>query len=232
MGARLAAHLANAQAPSVLLDIVPQELTPQEKSKGLSLSDPLVRNRLAQAGLDAALKSRPAAFFVPEAARMIAIGNFDDHLGWVKDCDWIIEAITEEREAKRALLRRVEPLRAPHAIVSSNTSGISISSIAEGFSDEFKKHWLGTHFFNPPRYLKLLEVVPTRETLPEVVEAISRFGDLVLGKGIVIAKDSPNFIANRIGTFTTMNVIRVVQQGGYTIEEIDALTGPAMGLPK
>lgn len=232
MGARLAAHLANAQAPSVLLDIVPQELTPEEKSKGLSLSDPLVRNRLAQAGLDAALKSRPAAFFVPEAARMIAIGNFDDHLGWVKDCDWIIEAVTEEREAKRALLRRVEPLRAPHTIVSSNTSGISISSIAKGFSDDFRKHWLGTHFFNPPRYMRLLEVVPTRETLPEVVEAISRFGDMVLGKGIVIAKDSPNFIANRIGTFTTMNVIRVMQQGGYTIEEIDALTGPAMGLPK
>lgn len=232
MGARLAAHLANAQAPSVLLDIVPQELTPQEKSKGLSLSDPRVRNRLAQAGLDAALKSRPDAFFVPEAARMIALGNFDDHLGWVKDCDWIIEAVTEEREAKRALLRRVEPLRAPHTIVSSNTSGISISSMAEGFSDDFKKHWLGTHFFNPPRYMRLLEVIPTADTLPEVVEAISRFGDLVLGKGIVIAKDSPNFIANRIGTFTTMNVIRVMQQGGYTIEEIDALTGPAMGLPK
>src|SRR4029077_7102859 len=151
----IAAHLANALVPSVLLDIIPKDLTPQEQSKGLTLNDPQVRNRLAQAGLDGALKSRPAAFFVPEGARLISIGNFDDHLGRIKDCDWIIEAVTEDREVKRALLRRVESLRAPHAIVSSNTSGISIASIAEGFSDDFKHHWLGTHFFNPPRYMKL-----------------------------------------------------------------------------
>lgn len=232
MGSRIAAHLANAGVPSVLLDVVPNELTPDEKRKGLTLADGKVRNRLAQAGLDAALKSRPAAFFVPEAARLITVGNFDDHLATIKDCDWIIEAVTENLEIKRSLLGKVEPLRAPGAIVSSNTSGIALASIAQGFSSDFRRHWLGTHFFNPPRYMKLLEVVPTRDTLGEVVKSVSRFGDVVLGKGIVVAKDTPNFIGNRIGTVVTLTVLRLMQEGGYTIEEIDALTGPAMGLPK
>jgi 3-hydroxyacyl-CoA dehydrogenase len=232
MGSRIAAHLANASVPTVLLDILPRELTSEEQRQGRTAGDPRVRNRLAQAGLDAALKSRPAAFFVPEAARLIAVGNFEDHLAWVKDCDWIIESVTENREIKRALLGKVEPFRAPGAIVSSNTSGISLASIAEGRSEDFRRHWLGTHFFNPPRYLKLLEVIPTGETLPQVVEAIARFADLVLGKGIVIAKDTPSFIANRIATFLTLTVLRIMREDGYTIEEIDALTGPAMGLPK
>ena len=236
MGARIAAHLANAGIRSVLLDIVPKELTPEEQAKGLTASDPRVRNRLAQAGLEAALKSKPAAFFTPQAARLITVGNFEDNLGLVKDCDWIIEAVTEDREIKRALLRQVEPLRAREAIVSSNTSGISIASIARGLSQDFRRHWLGTHFFNPPRYMKLLEVIPTGDTLPEVVEAVSCFGDAALGKGIVIAKDTPNFVANRIGTFVTLNVLSLIklegQPDGYIIEEIDALTGPAMGLPK
>ncbi len=232
MGARIAAHLANASIPSLLLDIVPREPSPEDQAKGLTVHDRRVRNRFAQAGLDDALKSRPAAFFVPQNARMISVGNFDDDLGGIKDCDWIIEAVTEDRKIKRALLEKIQALRAPHAIVSSNTSGISIASLAEGFSEEFRRHWLGTHFFNPPRYMKLLELVPTRETLPEVVESVARFGDVVLGKGIVVAKDTPNFIANRIGTFMTMNVLRIMQQDGYTLEEVDALTGPAMGLPK
>jgi 3-hydroxyacyl-CoA dehydrogenase len=232
MGARIAAHLANASIPSVLLDIVPPELTRDEQAKGLTLKDPAVRNRLAQAGLSAALKSRPAAFFVPEAARMITLGNFEDNLGWLRDCDWIIEAVTEDLAIKRALYEKVQPVRRPGTVVSSNTSGISIARISEGFGEEFRRHFLGTHFFNPPRYMKLLEIIPTRETLPEVVRSISNFGDVVLGKGIVIAKDTPNFIANRIGTFNTMNVLRIMQQDGYSIEEIDALTGPAMGLPK
>jgi 3-hydroxyacyl-CoA dehydrogenase len=232
MGSRIAAHLANASVPCVLLDIVPRELTPEEQKQGRSLNDPKVRNRFAQAGLDAALKARPAAFFVPEAARLIAVGNFEDHLAWVKDCDWIIESVTENRDIKRALLSKVDPFRAPDAIVSSNTSGISIASIAEGRSEDFRRHWLGTHFFNPPRYMKLLELIPTGETLPQVVEAIARFADLVLGKGVVIAKDTPNFIANRIGTFVTLTVLRIMQEEGFSIEEIDALTGPAMGLPK
>lgn len=232
MGARIAAHLANAGVPSFLLDIVPKELSPEEQKRGLTLSDPRVRNRLAQAGLDAALKSRPAAFFVPEAARMITAGNFEDHLGWIKDCGWIIEAVTEDRAIKRALLEKVKAVRPPDSMVSTNTSGISIASIAEGWDENFRRHWLGTHFFNPPRYMKLLEVIPTRDTLPEIVEAISRFGEVTLGKGVVIAKDTPNFIANRIGTFTTLNVFRVMLEDGHTIEEVDALTGPAMGLPK
>jgi len=232
MGARLAAHLANASVPCVLLDIVPTELTPEEQKQGRDLGNPKVRSRFAQAGLDAALKSRPAAFFVPEAARLIATGNFEDNLGWVKDCDWIVEAITEDREIKRTLLRKVEQLRARDAVVSSNTSGISLSSLAADFSGDFRRHFLGTHFFNPPRYLKLLEVIPTSETLPAVVEGITRFGDVVLGKGVVNAKDTPNFIANRIGTAVTLNVLRLMQQEGFSIEEIDALTGPAMGLPK
>ena len=232
MGARIAAHLANASVPSVLLDIVPRELTPQEQAQGRTLGDDKVRNRFAQAGLDAALKSRPAAFFVPEAAWMITLGNFEDNLALLKECDWIIEAVTEDLGVKRALLERVAALRAPGTVVSSNTSGISIGGVVEGFGDELRQHFLGTHFFNPPRYLKLLEIIPTRETLPEVVEAISRFGDMVLGKGIVIAKDTPNFIANRIGTFTTLRAVQVMEEGGYTIEEIDTLTGPLMGLPK
>ena len=232
MGARLAAHLANASIPSVLLDIVPPALTPEEQANGLTLGDAKVRNRFAQAGLEAALKSRPAAFFVPEAARMITLGNFEDNLTWLKDCDWIIEAVTEDRSTKRTLLEKVMAVRAPGAAVSSNTSGISIGSILEGFSAELRRHFLGTHFFNPPRYMKLLEIIPVAETLPEVIEAVSSFGEVVLGKGIVIAKDTPNFIANRIGTFTTLDVLRAMQEDGYTIEEIDALTGPAMGLPK
>jgi 3-hydroxyacyl-CoA dehydrogenase len=232
MGARIAAHLANAGVPSVLLDIVPKDLSPDEQKRGLTLSDARVRNRFAQAGFDAALKSRPAAFYVPEAARMITVGNFEDHLGWVKDCDWIIEVVSEDRAIKRALLEKVKAVRSPESIVSSNTSGISISSIAEGFDENFRHHWLGTHFFNPPRYMKLLEIIPTADTQPEVVAAITRFGEVVLGKGIVRAKDTPNFIANRIGTFTTMVVFRVMREGGYTIEEVDALTGPAIGLPK
>ncbi|HXX22753.1 MAG TPA: 3-hydroxyacyl-CoA dehydrogenase NAD-binding domain-containing protein [Terriglobia bacterium] len=232
MGGRIAAHLANASIPSVLLDIVPRELTPEEQAQGLTLGHEKVRNRLAQAGLEAAMKSRPAAFFVPEAARMIALGNFEDNLAWLKDCDWIIEAVTEDLSIKRTLLEKVLAVRAPGTVVSSNTSGISIGSVIEGFSAELRQHFLGTHFFNPPRYLKLLEIIPTPETLPEVVEAVSRFGDVVLGKGIVIAKDTPNFIANRIGTFSTLEALRLMQEDGYTIEEIDELTGPAMGLPK
>jgi 3-hydroxyacyl-CoA dehydrogenase len=232
MGARIAAHLANANVPCVLLDIIPRELTPLEHKQGRTLSDPQVRNRIAQGGLDTALKSRPAAFFVPEAAGLIRVGNFEDHLDRVRDCDWIIEAVTENLEIKRTLLRRVEPLRAPDAIVSSNTSGISLARIAEGFGKDFQRHWLGTHFFNPPRYMKLLELIPIHDTLPEVANRIEHFADRTLGKGVIRAKDTPNFIANRIGTFVMLTVLRIMDEDGYTIEETDALTGPVIGLPK
>jgi 3-hydroxyacyl-CoA dehydrogenase len=232
MGARIAAHLANASIPSVLLDMVPTELSPAERSKGLSLNDGEVRNRFSRSGLAGALNSRPAAFFLPQANRLIRLGNFDDNLGWLKECDWIIEAVAENLSIKRALLERVMAVRAPGTVISSNTSGISISGLVEGFDEEFRRHFLGTHFFNPPRYMKLLEIIPTAETLPEVIDAVSRFGEIALGKGIVIAKDTPNFIANRIGTFTTLKALCVMVEDGYTIEEIDVLTGPAMGFPK
>jgi len=232
MGSQIAAHLANAQIPCVLLDCAPSSLLPEEEKKGLTLNDLPVRNRLAQVGLDNALKSRPPAFFAPEFARFISIGNFEDHLRWVGGCDWIIEAVTEDLEIKRALLRRILPHISPDTIISSNTSGISLTAIAEGFPEDFRRHWLGTHFFNPPRYMKLLEVIPTVETLPEVVEQISHFGNEILGKGVVRAKDTPNFIANRIGTFVIGITLRLMQTFGFSVEEIDVLTGPAMGLPK
>jgi 3-hydroxyacyl-CoA dehydrogenase len=232
MGARLAAHLANASVPCLLLDLVPKELTRKEQAQGLALNAPQVRNRLAQAGLDAALKSRPSNFFVPEAGRLVTVGNIEDHFNRLKDYDWIIEAVREDPGAKRVLLERVQAGRARDAIVSSSTSGIPISTLSKGFSDEFRRHFLGTHFFNPPRYVHLLEIIPTSHTLPDVVEAVSRFGEEVLGKGVVFAKDTPNFIANRIGTFTTLNILRIMQEEGYTTEEIDALTGPALGMPK
>src|ERR1019366_2976915 len=232
MGARIAAHLANASVPSLLLDIIPKTLTAGEQAQGLGLDSPLVRNRLARAGLDASIKSRPPAFFVPETARLITPGNFEDHLASLKDCDWIIEAVTEDLAVKRSLWERVKAVRSPGSIVSSNTSGISIAALSAGFDEEFRSHFLGTHFFNPPRYLHLLEIIPTPDTQPCVVNFISRFGDEVLGKGIVMAKDTPNFIANRIGTFTTLDVLRIMRYDEYTIEEIDALTGPMLDMPK
>ena len=232
MGARLAAQFANASVPCLLLDIVPKQLTADEQAKGLCLDAPQVRNCLARAGMDAALKSRPAAFFVPEAARLITPGNLEDNLSKLKDCDWIIEAVMEDLAVKRTLLEKVQAHRSPGAIVSSNTSGISISSLSAGFSEEFRQHFLGAHFFNPPRYLHLLEIIPLLETLPVVVETISHFGDKVLGKGIVVAKDTPNFIGNRIGIFVTLAVLRIMQEDGYSIEEVDTLTGPVLGMPK
>ncbi len=232
MGARIAAHLANAQIPTLLLDIVPSQLTAEEQSRGITAADPPHRNRLATAGIEAALKSRPAAFFTPQAARLIEVGNFEDDLPRAAACDWIIEAVTEDPAIKRSLLARLEPLLAPESIISSNTSGISIARIAEGMSESFRRRWLGTHFFNPPRYMKLMELIPTPDTLPEVAQRVADFSDRVLGKGIVVAKDRPNFIANRIGTFLTCAALRLMQRDGFSIEEIDALTGPAMGLPK
>ena len=223
MGARIAAHLANASIPCVLLDVLPG---------GAGPDDPKARNRIAQSGLDAALKSRPPAFFVPEAARLITVGNFEDHLERVRECDWIIEAVTENREIKRSLYQKALQFLKPGTLISSNTSGISIQDLAGGMPDDFRRHFLGTHFFNPPRYMKLLELIPTSETLPEVLETLSNFGDRVLGKGIVLAHDTPNFIANRIGTFFTMAVLHRMAEDGYSIEEIDLLTGPVMGLPK
>jgi 3-hydroxyacyl-CoA dehydrogenase len=232
MGSRIAAHLANAGIPCYLLDIAPSELTSEEKRKGLTLESGAVRNRIVLAGLEAAKKSRPAAFFTPETARLITPGNFDDNLAWCKDADWIIEAVAENLEIKRKLFERVETVRKPGALVTSNTSGLPIRQIAEGRSEDFQKHWAGTHFFNPPRYMKLTELIPGPKTLPEVMETLAEVCDVRLGKGVVVAKDTPNFIANRIGTFSMLNAIRQMQALDMTIEEVDACTGPAIGWPR
>ncbi len=220
MGARIAALLANAGVPCFLLDMVPPG------AKGAE------RTRIAQSGLDAARKAKPAAFFEPSLASLITVGNFDDHLSWVSQADWIIEAIVENLEIKRALLKKVEALRRPGTVVTTNTSGLPVAGIAEGFSEDFRRYWFGTHFFNPPRYMRLLEVIPTAQTDPAALAAIEHFCDVRLGKGIVAAKDTPNFIANRIGTFSVLNVMRLMQEMDLCIEEVDALTGTLVGWPK
>ncbi|MBI4442496.1 MAG: enoyl-CoA hydratase/isomerase family protein [Acidobacteria bacterium] len=232
MGSRIAAHLANCGIPCYLLDLVPTELTPEEKKKGLSLNASSVRNRIAQTGLQAALKGKPAAFFLEEQSSHVTVGNFDDHLGWIGEADWVIEAVAEDLEIKRNLLGRIVALRRPGTVVSTNSSGLSVERMASEFPPEFRRHWLGTHFFNPPRYLHLLEVIPGPDTLPEVVQAVSEFADLRLGKGVVRAKDTPGFIANRIGTFAICHILRVMQEEGLQVEEVDALTGPLIGWPK
>src|SRR3989454_4754898 len=224
MGSRIAAHFANAGLPCILLDIVPPNL-PVDAPAG-------ERNKIVRGGLDAAKKSKPAAFFTAALAEKIAIGNFEDDLARCGEADWIIEVVAENLEIKRKLLSRVAQFRKPGAIVTTNTSGLPVHLIAEGMSEEFQQHWAGTHFFNPPRYLKLVEVIPGPKTSSEVVETLSEFCDRRLGKGVVIAKDTPNFIANRIGTFSMLNALRLMGALGMTVEEVDACTGPAVGWPK
>jgi 3-hydroxyacyl-CoA dehydrogenase len=232
MGAQIAAHLANASIPTLLLDIVPRELTPEEEKKGLTLDSKEVRNRIAHGGLEAAKKAKPAAFFTQDGARLVSVGNLEDDLARLKDCDLIIEAVVENLDIKRKLYERVEEHRRPGAIVASNTSGIPIHLLAEGRSDDFRAHFLGVHFFNPPRYLHLVELIRTPWTKPEVSCALFGFLDQRLGKGVVPAKDRPNFIANRIGTFGALVTIRTMLEDGYTIEEVDKMTGQAVGRPK
>jgi len=232
MGAQIAAHLANAGVPTLLLDIAPRELTPEEQRKGLNLQSPAVRNRIAQNGLDAAKKAKPAAFFVSDNASLVAIGNFDDDLKRLKDCDLIVEAVVENLEIKRSLFERIEQNRRPGSIVASNTSGIPIHLLADGRSDDFKQHFLGVHFFNPPRYLHLVEIIRTEWTKPEVSCFLFGFLDQRLGKGVVPAKDRPNFIANRIGTYGALLTIKTMVEDGYSIEEVDRMTGTAVGRPK
>jgi 3-hydroxyacyl-CoA dehydrogenase len=220
MGARIAAHFANAGVPSYLLDIVPPD------------ADAPARNKIAAAGLEAARKSKPAAFMDPSLARLVTIGNFEDDLKKLAEVDWIIEAVVENLEIKRALLKKVEAIRKPGTIITTNTSGLPVGKIAEGFSDDFRRSWFGTHFFNPPRYMRLLEIIPTAEADREAIDAVSHFADVQLGKGIVLAKDTPNFIGNRIGTFSVLNVMRLMQEMNLTIEDVDALTGQAVGWPR
>src|SRR6476660_5850732 len=232
MGAQIAAHLGNAGVPTILLDIAPRELSPEERAKGLNLESKQVRNRIAQAGFEAAKKAKPAAFFTPDNARLVSIGNFEDDLAKLKDCDLIIEAVVENLDIKRSLFEKVEQHRRPGSIIGSNTSGIPISQLAEGRSEDFRAHFLGVHFFNPPRYLHLVEIIRTEWTKPEVSCFLYGFLDQRLGKGVVPAKDRPNFIANRIGTFGSMITIKTMLEDGYSIEEVDKITGQAVGRPK
>ncbi len=232
MGSAIAAHLANAGTPVVLLDIVPATLTEGERKQGLTLTQPAVRNRLAQAGKDRALRAQPAAFFIPQRAQLVTVGNFEDHLGWLTDVDWIIEAVVEDLAIKQQLLERVEAHWREGTIISTNTSGLPVQQIAQGRSAAFCRHFLGTHFFNPPRYLKLLEVIPLPQTAPEVIEAVRAWGDWRLGKGIVYAHDRPNFIANRIGSYSGRKTVQLMLDHGLEIEEVDELTGPVIGHPR
>ena len=232
MGAQIAAHLANAGFPCLLLDMAPRELTAEEAAKGLTLESRVVRNRIVQAGFDAALKAKPAAYFTPETAKRVQIGNFSDDLPKLKECDWVIEAIVENLAIKQDLFSRVEPHLHRDAIISSNTSGIPISSLVEGRGETFRRRFLGTHFFNPPRYLYLLELISGPETDPTIVEGMADFCDRHLGKGIVRAKDTPNFIANRIGIFAMAGALQNMLTYGYTPEEIDSFTGTVIGRAK
>jgi 3-hydroxyacyl-CoA dehydrogenase len=232
MGGGIAAHAANAGLSVYLLDVAPKELTPEEEKRGLKLESPAVRNRIVNASLERLKKSKPAAFFTPAAAELVTVGNLEDNFDWISKGDWIVEAIVEQLTPKQELFARIERVRRPGSIVSSNTSGLPIASIAAETSEEFRAHFLGTHFFNPPRYMKLLEVIPTAETKPEVVEFMTDFAERRLGKGVVVCKDTPNFIANRLGSVLGALTLGFVLENGYTVEEADAILSPLIGRPK
>ncbi len=217
MGAQIAAHLANAGISSWLLDL---------PSSGRD------RSELARRSLQVLARMKPSPLYTPEAIELIEVGNFEDHLDQVSNCQWVIEAVAEDLEIKRALWAKVDPLLPPDTIASTNTSGLPVSQISRGRSEGFQEHWLGTHFFNPPRYMKLLEVIPTAQTLPEVVETVTQLAERRLGKGVVIAKDRPNFIANRIGCFAALRAMELMQELDLTLEEVDELTGPLIGRPR
>jgi 3-hydroxyacyl-CoA dehydrogenase len=232
MGSGIAAHLANIGIPTMLLDIVPRELTDEDKAKGLTEESKAFRSRLSENALKKLLKQKPAPLTSKQNLSLITAGNFEDDMEKIGDCDWIIEVVVENLDIKKKVFEQVERYRKSGSIVSSNTSGISVEAMAEGRSEDFQKNFLGTHFFNPPRYLKLLEVIPTGKTDLEVVEFMKVFGEDVLGKGVVIAKDTPNFIANRIGTYGLLVTVQEMLKGGYSVGEVDSITGPAIGRPK
>ena len=233
MGAQIAAHIANVGIPCDLLDIPPTELTPEERANHLTLDNSAVRNRIAQSALDRMKSAKTRSpFYVPDAAELIRVGNFHDHAEWLADADWIIEAVVENLDVKKQVHGRINQHRRHGTLVSSNTSGISIRNIAEDLSQDYQECFLGTHFFNPPRYMYLIELIPTDTTRPDLVEFISDFAEYTLGKGIVHCKDTPNFVANRIGIFSVLHTIHLMLEEGYTIDEVDAITGPPMGRPR
>lgn len=232
MGSGIAAHLANIGIPTLLLDIAPRELTDAEKAKGLTLENKEVRNRISEGNRQKLLKQKPAPLTSKKNIALIEAGNFEDDMERLKDVDWIIEVVVENLSIKKQIFEKVDQHRKPGSIVSSNTSGISVEAMSEGRSEDFQKHFLGTHFFNPPRYLKLLEVIPAKKTSSEVLSFMKQFGEDVLGKGVVEAKDTPNFIANRIGTYGLLVTVQEMLKGGYSVGEVDSITGPLIGRPK
>ncbi|HUF03477.1 MAG TPA: 3-hydroxyacyl-CoA dehydrogenase/enoyl-CoA hydratase family protein [Aridibacter sp.] len=232
MGAAIAAHLANAGIPTLLLDIAPDEPNEEEKAKGLTAESPQVRDRIVRSMFEAAKKLKPAPFMLDDNAKLIELGNFADDFEKIGECDLVIEAVVERLDIKHKVYEQVEKHRKPGSIIASNTSGIPIRDIAEPFSDDFKAHFLGTHFFNPPRYMKLVEVIPTDWTKPEISCQIFGFLDQRLGKGVVAAKDEPNFIANRVGTFGMMATVHEMLRMGFTPTEVDQMTGKAVGHAK
>ncbi|MBW1742821.1 MAG: 3-hydroxyacyl-CoA dehydrogenase/enoyl-CoA hydratase family protein [Deltaproteobacteria bacterium] len=232
MGATIAAHMANVGMDVTLLDIVPPELTDKDEKKGFTEESKAFRNKFAKNGLNTALKSKPASFYVPENAALVSIGNMEDDLSSLSEADWLIEVVVENIDIKRKVFESIESVIGSGTIITSNTSGILAEALCEGRSDNFRKHFAITHFFNPPRYMKLLEIVPGPETLPEVIETLAETSERVLGKGVVYAKDTPNFVANRIGVFSLLFAIRTMIDMGLSIEAVDKLTGPVIGHPK
>lgn len=232
MGAGIAAHIVGAGIPVCLLDIVPKELTEKEKAKGLTIDSFQVRNRFAIAGKERVTNPKTKSIYEKTVGDMIQVGNYDDNMDMLRECDWIIEVIVEDLEVKKNFMKQIDKYRKKGTIVSSNTSGVSIDKIVEDMPLEFRQHFLGTHFFNPPRYMKLFELIPGKDTLPEIVQFMADFATERLGKGIVLAKDTPNFVANRIGTYALENAIQLMDKYVYDIPKLDQLTGSIIGRPK
>jgi len=232
MGSRIACHFANIGVQVLLLDIVPSELTAEEEAKGLTLTHPAVRNRIVQTAFQNTLKANPAALYSSKMAERIKLGNFDDNLAEIQHCDWVMEVVVERLDIKKSLYEKVDALRKPGTLITSNTSGIPIHLMSEGRSEDFQQHFCGTHFFNPPRYLRLLEIIPGPKTQPEIIDFLMHYGDLFLGKQTVLCKDTPAFIANRLGIYAMVQTIRAAVEVGLTVEEVDKLTGPIVGRRK
>ena len=232
MGSRIACHFANAGVSALLLDIAPKELLPDEQKKNLTLESKAVKNRIVNTSLQTAIKSNPSPLYHASYAQRITTGNFSDNMKDIASCDWIIEVVIENLDIKKKVFDDVEKFRTAGSLITSNTSGIPIHLMTDGRSDDFKKHFCGTHFFNPPRYLPLLEIIPTPFTDKSVVDFLMYYGDRILGKTTVLCKDTPAFIANRIGVFGIMSLFHAVAETGLTVSEIDKLTGPVLGRPK
>src|SRR5690554_7648354 len=232
MGSGIACHFANIGVDVLLLDIVPRELNDAEKAKGLTLENKAVRNRIVNDSLTASLKSKPSPIYHPSFANRITTGNLEDDIAKVKDVDWIMEVVVERLDIKQQVFEDVEKYRTPGTLITSNTSGIPIHLMSEGRSEDFQQHFCGTHFFNPPRYLELFEIIPGPKTKPEIIDFLSVYGDKFLGKTTVKAKDTPAFIGNRIGIYGIQSLFDLVKEMGLTVEEVDKLTGPVIGRPK